>query len=44
LNSMLCSENFSEALYSGSRNCPHVLTFFTIYDIVWESTNVSRTR
>jgi len=29
--------------YSGSKNCPHVLTFFTIYDIVWEWTNSSRT-
>jgi hypothetical protein len=29
--------------YSGSKNCPHVLTFFTIYDIVWERTNASRT-
>jgi hypothetical protein len=24
----------ADITYSGSRNCPHVLTFFTIYDIV----------
>jgi hypothetical protein len=29
--------------YSGSKNCPHVLTFFTIYNIVWEQANASRT-
>jgi hypothetical protein len=26
--------NFICGMYRGSRNCPHVLTFFTIYDIV----------
>jgi hypothetical protein len=35
--------NKTHTVYSGSKSCLHVLTIFTIYDIVWEWANTSKT-